>query len=104
MNFPFLKTAHYTSKKFEGVKEFYIVENKEDLKNLMRMFPALRKSWQVIRERIKDIVSDGYVAIVSDINQTSNCIEVYYENVIPNKYTYADAFHRVEVEVEELTQ
>ena len=92
-----LKTAYYTSPKFGGVKEFYIVEDKEDLKNLIKVFPALKKTWELIRLRIKQIVSNGYVALVTDINPTSNCIEVAYENIIPNKYTYNDAYHRVEV-------
>jgi hypothetical protein len=94
-----LKSAHYTSSKFEGVREFYIVENKQDLKELTKVFPALKSSWELIRERIKDIISDEYVAIITDINPKLNCIEVAYENMKPNKYTYNGAFHRV-VEVE----
>lgn len=93
-----LKSAYYSSPKFEGVREFYIVENYADLKELVKVFPQLKKSWELIRLRIKQIVSDGYVALVTDINPTSNCIEVAYENIIPNKYTYADAYHRVELE------
>jgi hypothetical protein len=96
MKFEFLKSAYYTSPKFEGVKEFYIVEDKDDLKNLVRMFPAFRKSWIVVYNRIKDILSDGYVALVTDVIPSSNCVEVYYENIIPNKYSYDDAYHRVE--------
>lgn len=103
MKFEHLKSALYTSNKFEGVREFYIVENKLDLKDLTKAFPQLKKSWELIRERIKDIISDGYVAIITDINPKSNCIEVYYENIIPNKYTYDNAFHRATLE-EILTQ
>jgi hypothetical protein len=103
MKFKHLKSAYYTSPKFEGKKEFYIVENYDDLKLLTKAFPSLKKSWEIIRSRIKNIVSDGYVALVTDIIPSSNCVEVYYENIIPNKYTYDDAYHRV-VEVEEVTE
>jgi hypothetical protein len=90
-----LKSAHYTSQKFEGVREYYIVENNDDLKKLVKKFPALRNSWKLIRERILNIIHDGYVALVSDIIPSSHCIEVGYENIIPHKYTYSDAYHRV---------
>lgn len=98
MFYEHLKSAYYCSPKFEGVREFYIVEDYADLKELVKVFPQLKKSWELIRLRIKQIVSDGYVALVTDINPTSNCIEVAYENIIPNKYTYNDAYHRVELE------
>ena len=90
-----LKSAHYTSQKFEGVREFYIVENHNDLKQLTLAFPPLKNSWKLIRERIKNIVSDGYVALITDINPKSNCVELGYENLISHKYTYSDAYHRV---------
>lgn len=90
-----LKSAHYTSQKFEGVKEFYIVENQNDLKLLTKEFPQLKNSWQNIRLRITEIISDGYVALVTDINSKSNCIEFAYENLLSHKYTYSDAHHRV---------
>jgi len=95
MNFENLKSAHYTSQKFEGVKEFYIVENHDDLKELVKKFPALKNGWKLIRERILDIIHDGYVALITDTIKSSNCVEVTYENLIPHKYTYSDAYHRV---------
>lgn len=95
MKYTELKSAHYTSQKFEGVREYYIVENHDDLKQLVKKFPALRNSWKLIRERILNIIHDGYVALVTDIIPSSHCIEIGYENLIPNKYTYSDAYHRV---------
>lgn len=89
-----LKSAHYTSQKFEGLKEFYIVEDNNDLKELIKEFPQLKNSWQNIRLRIANIVSEGYVALVTDINSKSNCVELAYENLLSHKYTYSDAYHR----------
>ena len=37
-----LKSAYYTSQKFEDAREFYIVENKDDLKELIKAFPKLK--------------------------------------------------------------
>lgn len=95
MKFEHLKSNHYSSPKFEGVKEFYVVENHNDLKQLIKAFPQLKSSWRKIRERITDIISDGYVALVTDVKPKSNCIEISYENLISHKYTYSDAYHRV---------
>ena len=97
MKHPYLKTAYYKSTKFEGVKQFYIVENNDDLSALKVAFPKLKYSWQSIYKQIKKTISEDYVAIVTDINSKSNCIEVFYENKIPHKYTYDNAFHRVEL-------
>ena len=90
-----LKSAYYTSQKFEDAREFYIVENKDDLKELIKAFPKLKNSWKIIRLRIKDIISDGYVALVTDIKPKSNCVELAYENLLSHKYSYDDAHHRV---------
>lgn len=89
-----LKTAYYKSTRFENIKQFYIVENNDDLSALKVAFPKLKYTWGLIFKQIKKIISDGYVAIVTDINPKSNCIEVFYENKIPHKYTYDNAFHR----------
>ena len=97
MKHPYLKTAYYKSTKFEGIKQFYIVENNDDLSALKVAFPKLKYSWQSIYKQIKKIIFEDYVAIVTDINPKSNCIEVFYENKIPHKYTYDNAFHRVEL-------
>lgn len=97
MKHPYLKTAYYKSTRFEGVKQFYIVENDDDLSALKVAFPKLKHSWQLIYKQIKKIISEDYIAIVTDINSKSNCIEVFYENKIPHKYTYDNAFHRVEL-------
>ena len=98
MKYPYLKSAFYVSSKFEGVKEFYIIENSDDLKNLMRKFPQFKKSWEIIKRKIKEIVSDGYVALVTDIIPSSNCVEVYYENLISKIYNYDGSLRRVTVE------
>jgi hypothetical protein len=90
-----LKSAYYTSQKFEGAKEFYIIEDKNDLNELIKAFPQLKNSWRIIRLRIKDIISDGYVALVTDIKPKSNCVELAYENLLSHKYSYDDAHHRV---------
>ena len=96
MKHSYLKTAYYKSTKFEGIKQFYIVENNDDLSALKVAFPKLKYSWQSIYKQIKKIIFEDYVAIVTDINSKSNCIEVFYENKISHKYTYDNAFHRVE--------
>lgn len=96
MKHSYLKTAYYKSTKFEGIKQFYIVEDNYDLSALKLAFPKLKYSWSLIHKQIKNIISDDYVAIVTDINSKSNCIEVFYENKISHKYTYDNAFHRVE--------
>lgn len=90
-----LKSAYYTSQKFEDAREFYIVENKDDLKELIKAFPKLKNSWKIIRLRITEIIYDGYVALVTDINPKSNCVELGYENILSYKYTYSDAYHRL---------
>jgi hypothetical protein len=97
MKYPYLKTAHFSSTKFMGVKEFYIVENNDDLKALINVFPRLRSRWILIQNNIKKIISEGYVAVVTDMNEKTDCIEVYYENKIPHVYNYTNAFNRVEV-------
>ena len=90
-----LKSGYYTSQKFDGAKEFYIINDKSDLKQLIIKFPKLKNSWKIIRLRIEEIISDNYVALVTDINSKSNCVELAYENMLSYKYTYSDAYHRV---------
>ena len=97
MTHPYLKTAYYTSTRFEGIRQFYIVENGKDLDELTFAFPKLKHSLDLIRKKIKKILLEDYVAIVTDINPKSNCIEVFYENKIPHKYSYDNAFNRVEL-------
>lgn len=95
MEYTNLKSAYYTSQKFDGAREFYIINDKIDLKELMIKFPKLKNTWKTIRLRIEEIISDNYVALVTDINLKSNCVELSYENKLSYKYTYSDAYHRV---------
>lgn len=97
MKYPFLKTAYYQSTKFVGTKQFYIIENDIDFKEFINMFPKLRNSLGVTHRTIKNIISEGYVAIISDTNPNTSELEVYYENRFANIYTYKNAFTRVAV-------
>jgi len=90
-----LKSAYYTSQKFDDAREFYIIENRHDLNELIKAFPKLKNSWKIIRLRITEIISDNYVALVTDINLKSNCVELGYENKLSYKYSYSDAYHRL---------
>lgn len=88
-----LKIMQFTNPQKDFITKRYVVENKNDLKEILKSFPQLNDNFMNVAKTWEESIDEGRVILVSDEHPISGFPTYCYES--PKESTHLESLIRV---------